>query len=126
MIINLIITLFASISTYYLGSLPRVGKIRASSGLTILFILFVLVGKSTYDLSNKNYESLFLGGTFLGMNDKKKFALNEMIITCILFAFLYEYFYIKLSGPGGVLGFLAFLPSITIYFFNKKKQKTKN
>lgn len=120
------ITLLASTSTYYLGSLPKIGKIRASSGLTLLFILFLQLGKLYFNISNENYEFIFLGGSFVGMNDQKKLAIKEIILASFLFAFLYEYFFIKLSGPGGVLGFLAFLPSLTIYSLFKKKQKTIN
>ncbi len=104
-----IYSIIGSFGTFLLAPHPRLGKIRAATILNLLLFLSIYFLKLP---SDRAIPSLFLGSTFVGMNDPK--IMNKKMIFMSLMIYLGLFFtaYKDLSFLGGALGSLAFLSSI--------------
>lgn len=109
MVIKLVyfgIALVATYGTHFLSQNNKIGPIRASSLLTLVFCV------TTYPIHHEiipSLNALFFGASFVGMTSPKKLSKLQLSIACLIFCFIYIFLIHHLKGIGGALGFSAFV-----------------
>lgn len=121
-LLKIIIVIFAAIATFHISRIKKIGAVRASSLLTLIFSLFLfsfLEKEITIQII-----PLFYGGTFLGMSCHKRYHFLDILISALIFSFLFEYLIPHLGGMGGALGLSAFLSILIISLCKFVYEKT--
>ncbi len=122
-LIIFIISIISTLLTHELSLKKHWGTIRASSFLSLAFVLIT----SLLHLENAlKLQLIFLGGSFVGMSDPKRLGRFELIIASVLFGFLFVYFISLLNGFGGALGVSAFLSCLSATLITASGRKMKN
>lgn len=114
------IALVAQVSTqltHYLIVDRKMGSIRASTLVTLLFIAFST--PFNFDI-NPTLHAVCLGASFVGMTDPKRLNLWRLGLASVAFSIVFSYLIQHLKGLGGALGTSAFISCIFIYVFSKK------
>jgi len=107
--IYLIYSLIGSFGTFLMAPHSRMGKIRAACVLNLFLYITNYYLKFS---SDQIIPSLFLGATFVGMNDPKIMNKKMIFISLSIYLGLFFTVYKDLNFLGGALGSLAFLSSI--------------
>lgn len=121
-ILILTISLVATLLTHELSLKKSWGGIRASSFLTLVFVLLTTILPMPIPLK---YQLVFLGGSFVGMSDPKRLNKKQLAIASLIFTLLFIYFINFLKGFGGALGLSAFLSCITVTLLTMSGRKVK-
>lgn len=113
LIMTLIVSQVAAQLTHALALTKHFGSVRASSFLTLLFIAMTSL------LTNPlipTLHAVFLGSSFVGMTDPKRLSRLQIGLSSIIFSFIFTFLIAYLKGPGGVLGFSAFISCLIVHF----------
>lgn len=116
-LIILIISVIATQLTHELSLKNNIGAVRASSGLTLLFIGL------TFTISHPIISSLhavFLGSSFVGMTEPKRLTRSQLAVASLTFCLIFNYLLFHLKGFAGTLGLSAFVSCLITYFLEKQ------
>ncbi|PIK16646.1 hypothetical protein [Halobacteriovorax sp. JY17] len=112
----MIFAVVASIATYELSKIEKIGAIRASSILGI-FIYFLGLQFSTLDI-----EVLF-GATFVGMCSSNRINRFELVLATSIYLFALSTLSRYFTGFGGLLGMSSFIGVFTIFILTSIHKK---
>ena len=114
------IAIVAQISTqltHYLIIERKMGSIRASTLVTLLFIAF----STPFDFElNPTLHAVCLGASFVGMTDPKRLSIWNLALASIAFSIVFSTLIQHLKGLGGALGTSAFISCLLIYLVSSK------
>lgn len=116
----LIIAVVAQVSTqltHYLIIEKKMGSIRASTLVTLLFIAFSM--PFHFEII-PTLHAVCLGASFVGMTDPKRLSIWKLRLASVAFALVFSTMIQHLKGLGGALGTSAFVSCLFIYGFSKK------
>lgn len=116
----IMVALVAQVSTHlthYLIIKKKMGSIRASTLVTLLFI--ALSTPFNFEI-NPTLHAVCLGASFVGMTDPKRLSIWKLGLASVAFALLFSTMIQHLKGLGGALGTSAFISCLFIYVFSKK------
>ncbi len=106
--------------THYIAHKNNIGAIRASAGLTILFVFI-----NNFFLFSLQAQAIFFGATFVGMASKKRMGHRSISLASFIYSLVIFYLIGFAKGMGGALGTSAFIGCSTtaffIYFYKKKE-----
>lgn len=111
--ITLLVSQIAAQSTHALALTKHFGSVRASSFLTLIFIGITTFFSVPHAIT---LQAVFLGSSFVGMTDPKRLTRLQIFFASVLFSLIFTFLTSYLKGPGGVLGFSAFLSCLIIHF----------
>lgn len=112
-LLTLVVSLIASQLTHALALNKHFGSVRASSFLTLIFIGATTLLPLPH---NQAIQAVFLGSSFIGMTDPKRLTRVQICFASILFSLIFTFLVGYLKGPGGVLGFSAFMSCLSVHF----------
>lgn len=116
----IMIALVAQLSTqatHYLIVERKMESIRASTMVTLLFIVFSSPFK--FDI-NPTLHAVCLGASFVGMTEPSRLNIWRLSLASMAFSIVFSTLIHHLDGLGGALGTSAFISCIFIYVFSKK------
>lgn len=116
------LTLIGAVSTFALAQRHWFNAIRASSILTILFYLLLVLIEADADF----WASVFFGGTFIGMSTPHKFSYVALIASSLCFSWLFIMLMPYLDGVGGALGCSAFISVVITHMLRTIGKKCKS
>ena len=114
-VLSFIIIIAGARSTFILAQYQRIGPIRASCLLTLLFVSVVNFIPIQWPDASK---ILFFGGSFIGMSGIDRLSRYTLPLSCLIFYFYFFNLAPQLQGIGGALGLGAFLSVIPIALVN--------
>ena len=112
-----IVAQFSTQLTHYLIVEKKMGSIRASSLVTLLFI--ALSTPFNFEM-NPTLHAVCLGASFVGMTDPKRLSMWHLGLASVAFSIVFSNLLQYLKGLGGALGSSAFISCLLIYVFSKK------
>jgi len=119
----LIISQLATHTTHTLVFNKNIGSVRASSFLTLSFILFTL------PLSMEiipTLHAVFLGSTFVGLTEPRRLSRYQLGAASLFFCLIFQFLVPDLKGFGGALGLAAFLACSVTFWLNKGLSITRS
>lgn len=106
MIAAIIISTVTAVLVFHLGKFPKIGVIRSS---TIVTIVFYFIFKSYVD------PAIIYGASFVGMCSSLRFNYIHVVIAGVTYPFVLNAA-LNLNYPlGGTLGFCAFICVCLVY-----------
>lgn len=121
--VNFLIILFvsqlATQMTHHYSLNPVIGPIRASSGLTLLFIGLTSAFSDPLILT---LQAVFLGSSFVGMTDPQRLQRKQLVLASLIFCLIFNFLIIYLKGFSGTLGLSAFISCLITYGIEKKSK----
>lgn len=122
--IILVITIaqLATQATHYLILKKNFGTVRASSLVTMFFILLTL--PLEFEIKNLLHAAC-LGASFVGMSDPKRLNVFQLAMASACFVFIFYFFIHLFKGLGGALGLSAFISCLLIYQFSQQMSRLK-
>lgn len=118
--ITLMISQISTQLTHLLAQKEKIGSVRASSMLTLIFI--GLTYHMTHPLA-PTLQAAFLGSSFVGMTDPKRLKAKHLFVSSFIFTLIFHFLLGYLKGFGGVLGLSAFLSSLVTYVMWRGKNR---
>jgi hypothetical protein len=112
-----VVAQFSTQLTHYLIVEKKMGSIRASSLVTLLFI--ALSTPFNFEM-NPTLHAVCLGASFVGMTDPKRLSTWHLGLASVAFSIVFSNLLHYLKGLGGALGSSAFISCLLIYVFSKK------
>ena len=106
MVLIFFVAVTALLLTQKLASLNRIGVIRSSCLVTLIgaALCFLFAGE------NSLYLKVVFGASFIGMTTLEFLQSKvSILLSAVVFTFLFTYFYPLLPFQGGALGLSAFL-----------------
>lgn len=125
MIMVFIVSVIGALLTFEFAKHSRVGAIRASAGLSLIFALIAKLIFIPFEA--QVFSAIFFGGSFVGMSSPERISRAGVLWAAILFVFVFELLREGAVGMGGALGFSAFIAvgfaifKAKIYAFIKRK-----
>jgi hypothetical protein len=109
--------------TFEFAKKSKIGAIRSSTAVTILFFLILTVVNFFTEIKVEYFVTVAFGASFVGMSCPSRFSRFAVVVGSIIFGFLFYYLVPLLEGLGGALGFSAFVSICivsTLYFFKNQ------
>jgi hypothetical protein len=103
--------------TYFLVHRTKISSVRASSGLTLFFILITL---PVHILNVVPLQAAFFGGSFVGMSDSKRLNEASVLFASLVFSQIFSLVSRFQSELGGTLGATAFLSCLIIFLISSR------
>lgn len=110
---------FSTQFTHYLIVKRKMGSIRASTLVTLLFI--AATTPFSFGMS-ATLQAVCLGSSFVGMTDPKRLGIWPLALASLAFAVVFTMFIHYLNGLGGALGSSAFVSCLLIYYIAKSRK----
>jgi len=104
-----ILSALVAFITFSLIKQPSISPTRASSLVSLFFIIILYLVSQFIYLEYAVYMSVIFGASFVGMCSHKIISDRAVIISGLVFGLLFAYLYPRYSTVGGALGFSAFL-----------------
>lgn len=112
-----VVAQFSTQLTHYLIVERKMGSIRASTSVTLLFIVF----STPFNFEvNPILHAVCLGASFVGMTDPKRLSIWSLGLASIAFSVIFSTLIQYLKGLGGALGTSAFVSCLFIYIISKQ------
>jgi hypothetical protein len=109
----IIISQVAAQATHALALTKYFGSVRASSFLTLIFIGLT----SLFSFPEASLlQAAFLGSSFIGMTDPERLSRLQIFFASVIFSLIFYFLLHYLKGPGGILGFSAFVSCLLTHF----------
>lgn len=122
-ILILLTAQMGTMCTHYLAQKKTFGPVRASSLVTLLFIIMT----APFEFAMKEVlHSVCLGASFVGMSDPQRLSYCQLGLASLTFALFFNYFIHHFSGLGGALGFSAFVGCLFIWILFALYRKMKS
>jgi hypothetical protein len=115
-LVILIISQLATHTTHTLVFKKNIGSVRASSFLTLSFILLTLPFSMEIIPA---LHALFLGSTFVGLTEPRRLSRYQLFVASFIFCLIFQFLILYLKGFGGSLGVSAFLACLVTFWLNK-------
>ena len=115
-LVSLIISQLATHTTHTLVFKKNIGSVRASSFLTLSFILLTLPFSMEIIPA---LHAVFLGSTFVGLTEPRRLSRYQLFVASFIFCLIFQFLILYLKGLGGSLGVSAFLACLVTFWLKK-------
>lgn len=116
----LLVTVVGTQLTRWMIKEKKLSPIRASTMLTLTFILMTYPFEFELKLM---LHSAFLGATFIGMSEVEKMSEKRLFFASIIYCQLFYFVLPYNVGLGGALGFAAFSSCLCVQFMASKLRR---
>jgi len=99
-------------ATHFLALQKKLGAVRASAIVTLLFVGMTLPIASDFF---SVLHAVCFGASFVGMSDPKRLSVKQLALASFVFALFFHFFIHYFKGLGGALGFSAFMACLLIH-----------
>ena len=104
-----LISLFSSLLTFKFSHLKKIGTIRSSTILTLIFYTVIIGLRPWFDIDLEHNMALFFVASFVGMSCPNRVGTFGVIAGAIIYSGLFYLLVPLLTGFGGALGLSAFI-----------------